>query len=266
MSGSTLQVDSQRISPLKSMENADGSGTSKHVVGKESSLLIQTKVKTWLEAKGMKIPEQIHVDILGPRRASVVCFHCTKSVALSTRENKNGSWGWIVSNFTQHVLQHASSKRNTLDNYFHRAACTVKDSEYDEKNDSADFDSNEQAAELSIEPAENEINVQNGTEMDTSSVVRSVMQGNAKLVAPILVDPDQEIEYVIYEEVVESYEDREEDRPSDYPEHLTNTSLSSENPRRSPQEILPESSFEHAQDKEMEDKNTLKTVLEISYV
>ncbi|XP_062542359.1 uncharacterized protein LOC134210327 [Armigeres subalbatus] len=91
MTEASRKVAAQRIQPSKMMRNAAGS-SSTSTVGDESSMVIRKKIETWLEKKGMAVPEEVTVVISGPRRANVNCFLCKKSVALSTRDNKNGSW------------------------------------------------------------------------------------------------------------------------------------------------------------------------------
>lgn len=233
----------------KLTDAANGNGTSKKACDDEQSTIILSKIKAWLEAKRMSVPQRIQIDILGSRRANVMCFHCNKSVALSTRDNKNGSWGWIVSNFTQHVQEHVSCKKNTLDTYFRRPAY---------------------ADSPTVQPtAENATNM--NTEMRSSPDDNGLMPSSSNVPAPPeassitlssdrgSAEPMQKYELILYEDVLENYGDLE---------FLNNTSSSSGdagNLEETLSENHPEASPEAYIENSFKREYTPKTVLEIEY-
>lgn len=80
---------------------------------------IESKIQRWISSKKLQMPSETHVTIAGYRRATVECWYCSRPIALSSRTNKNQSWYWIVSNFTQHILDHNKSRPNvTIPTFF----------------------------------------------------------------------------------------------------------------------------------------------------
>nr|XP_029727951.1 uncharacterized protein LOC115266121 [Aedes albopictus] len=175
--------------------------TTKHTT---ESAVIRTKISSWLEGKGMEVPAEITVTVLGARRATVDCFYCAKPVALSSRENKNGSWGWIISNYTQHLQQHASSKRNTLENYFYRASST---------------------GEAGVEiPGETVVPAAMDSPSTGVSDRKAGLKSDSPAVPSISATIEEQVEeYVVYEELDEEMLESNENRSLDYEEDLKDT-------------------------------------------
>lgn len=72
----------------------------------------------WADSKNIKL-EHPEVTICGPRQSKVKCCFCPKMVTLCTRMNKNGSCGWIISNYSQHLAEHERPKRTaTINDFF----------------------------------------------------------------------------------------------------------------------------------------------------
>ncbi|XP_058468217.1 uncharacterized protein LOC131440712 [Malaya genurostris] len=81
---------------------------------------IDIKIRRWIASKKFTIlGQQIDINVTGYRKASVECWLCSKKIALSSRTNKNGSWYWIISNFTKHLADHMAPRpKVTIVSYF----------------------------------------------------------------------------------------------------------------------------------------------------
>lgn len=79
----------------------------------DAILTIDSKIQYWMNQKKFKMPEsQPEIQITEDQKVTVKCWLCERSILLSRRTNKNGTIGWIISNFTQHILAHMRIRKS----------------------------------------------------------------------------------------------------------------------------------------------------------
>ena len=66
----------------------------------------------------MKLEHDPEIIFISPRQCKAKCCICSKYICLSSRGNKNGSYGWIISNFTNHLMDHERLKLKGTIGYF----------------------------------------------------------------------------------------------------------------------------------------------------
>lgn len=125
----------------------------------------------------------LEVNVSGYRRAYVKCWQCSKSIALSSRTNKNGSWYWIISNYTQHILDHAQSRPNiSIASYFKFNPGRSSEPDHDDHDKSRDATDANKDMVFHREPADNSSEYE-------EEFLEQTLDSEMDLEESVLVDP-----------------------------------------------------------------------------